>query len=159
MDDELIIPYWFYKEYCPKCVEYKNFEDKYIYVDNMCMRDFCGMGWTCYGCSSGSNYERKLIRVCEDERKHDKRSVKKCVECFRTFYDIKSITKCSNCIDREKFYACCPDKKLEYYGITKLRYLAILKNIPNAEKITTCRTLRERLKGKVSNTDFPIKVF
>ena len=43
IDDELIIPFWFYKEYCPKCDKYKNFGNRYI-NDDMCMRDFCGMG-------------------------------------------------------------------------------------------------------------------
>ena len=26
IDDELIIPSWFYKEYCPKCDKYENFK-------------------------------------------------------------------------------------------------------------------------------------
>ena len=194
-NDELIIPHWFYKEYCSKCDEYKNFENRYI-KDDLCMRDFCGMGWTCSGCDSGSNSRRTLIRVCEDDWKHNKiesicrycdrvrydnypnpinycgvndeickkiyhkkyYSRKKCIECFTKFYDLNTITKCDDCRGREKFYASSPDEKLEYYGITKLRYLAILKNIPKAEKIKTCITLRKHLKGKVSNTDFPIKL-
>ena len=80
---------------------------------------------------------------------------KNCIECFTKFYDLNTIIKCDNCRGREKFYASSPDEKLEYYGITKLGYLAILKNIPKAEKIKTCKTLRKHLKGKVSNTDFP----
>ena len=70
IDDELIIPYWFFKEYCPKCDEYKNFENRYI-NDNLCMRDFCGVGWRCDGCESGSNFRKSIIRVCEDAWKHD----------------------------------------------------------------------------------------
>ena len=65
---------------------------------------------------------------------------------------------CRDCSVREKFYASSPDEKLEFYGIVKLRYLTILKNIPKAEKMKTCRTLRKHLKGKVSKTDFPIKL-
>ena len=85
IDDELIIPHWFYKEYCSKCDEYKNFKNRYI-NDELFMRDFCGMGWTCYGCSSGSNFRRTLIRVCEDNWKHDKiKSI--CRYCDRVRYD------------------------------------------------------------------------
>ena len=194
-NDELIIPHWFYKEYCSKCDEYKIFENRYI-NDDLCMRDFCGMGWTCDGCSSGSNSKRTIIRVCEDDWKHDKiKSIcrycdrvrydnypnpinycgandeickkiyhkkyfshKQCILCFIKFYDFNTVTMCGDCSAREKFYASSPDEKLEYYGIVKLRFLAILKNIPKAEKIKTCRTLRKYLKGKVSNTDFPIKL-
>ena len=85
-------------------------------------------------------------------------SHKKCIKCFIKFYDFNTVTMCSDCSAREKFYASSPDEKFEYYGITKLRYLAILKNIQKAEKIKTCRTLRKHLKAKVSNTDFPIKL-
>ena len=50
------------------------------------MRDFCGMNWTCSGCSSGSNFRRTLIRVCEDNWKHDKiKSI--CIYCDRIRYD------------------------------------------------------------------------
>ena len=85
IDDELIIPCWFYKEYCSKCDEYKSFENRYI-NDDLCMRDFCGMGWTCDGCSSGSNYRKILIRVCEDNWKHDMiESI--CKYCGRVRYD------------------------------------------------------------------------
>ena len=84
-NDELIIPHWFYKEYCSKCDEYKNFENRYN-NDDLCMRDFCGMGWTCDGCSSGSNSRITLIRVCEDNWKHDKiESI--CRYCDRVRYD------------------------------------------------------------------------
>ena len=52
----------------------------------MCMRDFCGMGWVCQGCSSGSNYRKILIRVCEDNWKHDMiESI--CQFCDRVRYD------------------------------------------------------------------------
>ena len=82
---------------------------------------------------------------------------KKCVKCFIKFYDLNTVIKCNDCCDKEKFYASSPDENLDYYGNVKLRYSAILKNIPNAENIKTCETLRKHLKGKVSNTDFPIK--
>ena len=82
---------------------------------------------------------------------------KKSVKCFIKFYDLNTVIKCNDCCCKENFYASSPDEKLEYYGIVKLRYLAILKNISNAENIKTCKTLRKLLKGKVSNTDFPIK--
>ena len=192
IEDELIIPYWFYKEYCLKCNDYKNFEDREI-DDDLCMRDFCGMGWTCHGCESGSNFRKSVIRVCEDNCKHDMiKSIctycdrvrydnfhnpihecdrfcmkiynkkyfshKECNKCFTKFYGHKTVIKCSDCCAKEKFYESSPDEKLEYYGIKKLRYLAILKNIPKAEKIKTCKTLRKHLKGKVSNTDFPIRI-
>ena len=85
-------------------------------------------------------------------------SIKDCVKCFIKYYDLNFVIKCDDCCGKEKFYASSPDEKLEYYGIVKLRYLAILKNIPNVEKIKTCKTLRKHLKGKVSNTDFPIKL-
>ena len=148
---------------------------------------FCGMRWVCSGCSSGSNYRKILIRVFEDNWKHDMMesiceycgrvrydnftnpvnycnetckkiyykklySNKECIKRFIKFYDFNTVSKCKDCRGREKFYASTPDEKLENYGIVKLRYLAILKNIPNAEKIKTCKTLRKHLKGKVFNT-------
>ena len=36
-NDELIIPLWFYKEYCSKYDENKNFENRYI-NDDLCMK-------------------------------------------------------------------------------------------------------------------------
>ena len=191
IDDELIIPYWFYKEYCQKCDEYKNFENRCV-NDNLCMRDFCGMGWTCYACESGSNFRRSIIQVCEDDWKHDMiksicrycgcirytnypnpvghcnetcrknyykkyYSNKKCIKCFTKFYGLNTVTKCDDCCGKEKFYASSPDEKLEYYGITKLRYLAILKNIPNAEKIKTRKTLKKTFKRKSLRYRFPYK--
>ena len=50
------------------------------------MRDFCGMGWACDGCSSGSNFRRTIIRVCEDNWKHDKIE-SFCRYCDRVRYD------------------------------------------------------------------------
>ena len=191
--DELIIPYWFYKEYCQKCDDYKNFENKYV-NDDLCTSDFCGMrGWRCNGCETGSNSRKIEIRVCEDNWKHDMiesicmycdrirydnypdpvnhcnkaceknyykkyYSNKECIKCFKKFYDLNTVIKCDNCCGKEKFYASSPDEKLDYYGIKKLRYLAILKDVPKAEKIKTRKTLIKHLKGKVSNIDFPIKI-
>ena len=81
-----------------------------------------------------------------------------CDECGTNFSKRKESSEilCSKCKAKIYFNNLTPDGKLEYYNCEELRYLADLKGIP--KNIKLLKTLKNRLKGKVDNSDFPIKL-